>query len=88
MFDIGSMPAIVSINIYTYHVNQNSPVPRGQGKESEVGEYAEAVGAAEKTRSSFFQKQECIPLKWRYPKLKDSYIYMLLAVFVLFYFFL
>ena len=25
------MPAIVSINIYTYHVNQNSPVPRGQG---------------------------------------------------------
>ena len=25
------MPAIVSISIYTYHVNQNSPVPRGQG---------------------------------------------------------
>ena len=31
--DIRSMPAIVSINIYTYHVNQNSPVPRGQGSE-------------------------------------------------------
>ena len=30
--DIRSMPAIVSINIYTYHVNQNSPVPRGQGR--------------------------------------------------------
>ena len=29
--DIRSMPAIVSINIYTYHVNQNSPVPRGHG---------------------------------------------------------
>lgn len=25
------MPAIVSISIYTYHVNQNSPVPREQG---------------------------------------------------------
>ena len=25
------MPAIVSISIYTYHVNQNSPVPRGHG---------------------------------------------------------
>ena len=32
--DIRSMPAIVSINIYTYHVNQNSPVPRGQGTPS------------------------------------------------------
>ena len=26
------MPAIVSISIYTFHVNQNSPVPRGQSK--------------------------------------------------------
>ena len=26
------MPAIVSINIYTYHVKQNSPVPKGQGR--------------------------------------------------------
>ena len=32
MLDIWSMPAIVSINIYNYHVNQNSPPPRRQGK--------------------------------------------------------
>ena len=30
--DIRSMPAIVSISIYTYHVKQNSPVPRRQGR--------------------------------------------------------
>ena len=26
--DIRSMPAIVSMNIYTYHINPNSPIPR------------------------------------------------------------
>ena len=30
--DIRSLPAIVSISIYTYHLKQNNPVPRGQGK--------------------------------------------------------
>ena len=30
--DILSIPAIVSISIYTHHVNQNSPAPRGQGR--------------------------------------------------------
>ena len=29
--EIGTKRPIVSINIYTYHVNQNSPVLRGQG---------------------------------------------------------
>ena len=34
--DIRSMRAIVSISIYTYHVNQNNPVPRGQNKSKAV----------------------------------------------------